>query len=136
MHPSDKLKALIERDKAKISLSDEATKFLKSFRTEVDDALEVGEDDVEMEQLVFRIGLINMMFWIGFEDEHAITDLDVTLHEDKELKVIAQDSVFEFLRGCVIDYELHGLSKSLVFKDKAFDRPYCIGETHPAASTF
>lgn len=127
MHPVDKIKILT----AKVTLTPAAVDFLKSFRVEVDDALEEGIDNTEIDQLVFRVGILDSMFWVGFEDESEVTDLDEVLFEDKDLKVVCQDTAFEILRGATVDYELHGLTNSLVFKDEK-GNTYSCGETHPA----
>jgi len=126
MHPADKIKVMMQ----KIELTPAAVDFLKSFRAEVDDALEEGVDNEEIDQLVFRVGILEGIFWIGFEDESEVSDLDEVLFEDKDLKVICQDAAFEILRGTTVDYELHGLSMSLVFKDEN-GMTYCSGEPHP-----
>jgi Fe-S cluster assembly iron-binding protein IscA len=130
MHPLDRIKARTERDKKTVTLSESAIEHLKSFRQEMDSI----PAEEEQKQLLYRIAMPNMRFMLGFEDQHEVTDEDTEVFADEELKVVCDEEVFDFLRGVTVDYELHGLSEKITFKDESFKKAHCCGELHPSVT--
>jgi len=117
-----KLDAIREREKMKLIFSTEVLEFLASFKKEMN-----------TKDICYRIGLVNSVLWLACEDKDNITSSDVLVacYKD-EVKVWCDTGDLDVLRGTTVDYELHGLSKRICFKDPRFGRVLFAGDPHPA----
>jgi len=114
-----------------LTFTQEALEFLASFRSENFSDFEEGAEGI-----CYRIGLVRGKIWLAMEAEENITKADelVASHEKDDVKtlVYCDSEDLEILRGTEVDYELHGLSKRICFKDPRFGRVLFAGDTHPA----
>jgi len=106
----------IKADQEILHFTDAAIKFLK----------DLGKNLPEIaDRPVFRVGVPEGKFWIGYKDEDK--DSDIEVWESSDLVIIIEEEDYELIKGCTIDFQLMGLSSRLVLKHKLLKEPILSG---------
>lgn len=109
-----------------LTFTKRARDFLASFET-------VDGDKT----LYYRIGLVEGKIWLAMEQKGLITQFDTFVagavtDQGTKLSIYCNEEDLDILRGTTVDFELHGLSKRICFKDPRFGRVLFAGDIHPA----
>jgi len=102
------------------------TENLLIFCSELHDLL--GQDTKPL----FRVGLPEGRFWFAVEDEDNVTINDDIVFDEEGLIIVCDSDEHEILKGTTVDFELYGLDRRIVYKDKRFKHTHISGDLHPA----